>query len=84
MRRNGDGDYCIRPWKWLAGLLAALIVGFTSRHAWDYSARQAMREHMYAPGHPVLVERVDRIEQDLSHQLEDISQRLARIEAKLE
>lgn len=72
-------------WKtWALGAMSGLIMFMLGAFGWDRVLAYELKAHALAPGHPVIVERVDRLAENHSKDYKTIEARLARIEDKID
>ena len=77
---NGKSDY----WKWIAAALLSLVMFMLGSFVENLIGTTRLDSHAEKAGHPVMVQRVDNLEQVLNLQLMQMNQRLDRIEKKLD
>lgn len=71
-------------WKWIAGALLALLMFMLGGFVESLVGLSRLDEHVRQAGHPLMIQRVEDLEQRIEIRLGEISRRLGRIEEKLD
>lgn len=65
--------------KWIVGALLSVVLFGGGVFLGDRTVGSRLAAHEVEPGHPVMVERVQRIEEDVKEELVEINRKLDRL-----